>query len=86
LHVPREPAVRDTSHQQKGAALVSALDDARAAVQKSDELAGRRVRHDEEIRALRDAMRALMQHVEELEERLDTHVKKPHARPRRVYG
>jgi predicted nucleic acid-binding Zn-ribbon protein len=65
---------------------MSALDDARAAVQESDALAGRRVRYDGEIRALRDAMRALMQHVEELEERLDVHVNKPHARPRRVYG
>jgi predicted nucleic acid-binding Zn-ribbon protein len=65
---------------------MSALDDAREAVKQSDKLSSRRANLNGEIRALRDALRALMDHVEELEERLDTHVKKPHARPRRVYG
>jgi transcription elongation GreA/GreB family factor len=48
------------------------LDDARAAVQRSDQAAGRIGTRamSAETRAIRDSLRALIQHVEQLEERI----------------
>lgn len=69
----------------------SALDDARTAVQRSDEAQlptqeTRTIAVRGETEALRDALRALIQHVEHLEKRIDTLSSQQHKLDRRTIG